>query len=575
MANSWLDGGAEVLHWRTDETLFSWCSRYHDLSLNLHDWVTGWQLFGHRRQGRAHDLPSHIDTWVDRTRGRLGDARSVVLEHTLLPYFLAWRPAAQGEAAITAMRGDSIGSLKFTLGLLTGRFGAAHPLKVCPHCLDEDRQASGRAHWHLRHQWPGVWWCQDHGAHLLQLVADGPGPRPRCWCLPHDDALRPGLMQDGPRATALDPALEGRIAHLAALTMSAAGAPIGSLADPQRLAGAYRMQMVRLGWLTRPDRITWGALWPRLRNQWQPMVALPELQTWSGEASWHAQAARLLYARGGYTHPLRHLLMIEALFPDWSSFVDGVENVPPQDALIAPQVLQPEDSGPAAAPVAVRSPEVPTSETSPVSARALARALHISVHTAQARGAQQGLVFERRPLLLRAEERGRARVWLLKGCPVAEVAEELQVSLSSVYRILQTDPALDWAWRQARLGAQRDQRRALWLSVFQQWPSLTILLARRLEPACYQWLYRHDRAWLRDTSRALAAAGERGNRVEGRWRVVDEHLARQVEVVALALSEREALALPALLDGLPALRRRLGRLHVLPRTVAVMERLFR
>lgn len=566
---------APALHWRADETLFSWCSRYHDLSLNLHDWVTGWQLFGDWRKGRAHDLPSRIDTWVDRTEGQLGDARSLILEHTLLPYFLPWRPVAQGEAAIAAMRGDGIGSLKFTLGLLTGRCGADHPLKACPECIAQDLQHFGRAHWRLPHQWPGAWCCLEHRVGLRPHTAGGPDRPQRCWCLPQPVRRGPGLGRGSGLVLSRDPRAEPeRLARLAHFTREATRLPAGALSDPQRLAAVYRQQMVRLGWLSRPDRLPWADLLQELQARWHVWTILPELQTWNGDASWRAQAARLLYARGGYTHPLRHLLMIEALFPDWGSFLLGMETAPALDVDFGQHGRPPPASttvSSATEPISIDS----TPDRHPTSARALARALHISVHTAQARLAAQGQTWIPRPKSLYGPEREQVRSLLRTGRPVAEVGQALKISLSAVYRILQTDPALGAAWRQARLLAERDRRRARWRSLFERWPGLSPVLAHRLEPACHQWLYRHDRDWLQDVSHELTTAAPRGNRVEGRWRVVDQHLARQVEVAALELAEHEGLSLPALLERLPALHRRLGRLNVLPRTTAALERLFR
>lgn len=117
--------------WLPDETLFSLCSRYHSLSGNQSASTTCQQLFGHAQFGTAHDFPSKVGEFATRTRGELGTAESIVLQRSLLPYYLPFRSEADQVDALDAMLGRGIGSLKFRLGILTSRFRANHPLKAC------------------------------------------------------------------------------------------------------------------------------------------------------------------------------------------------------------------------------------------------------------------------------------------------------------------------------------------------------------------------------------------------------------------------------------------------------------
>uniref|UniRef100_UPI00155DC829 TniQ family protein n=1 Tax=Chromobacterium subtsugae TaxID=251747 RepID=UPI00155DC829 len=140
-----------------DETLFSWCSRYHRLAVNGADRNTCMLLFSHYRTGSAHDFPARVAVLADRLQGALGSATEIIRQRTLLPFYLPFRSKLLGLQAEQAMCGQGIGHLKFRLGLLTSGLGAAHPLKACPVCMTEDLALHGWAYWRRCHQLPGVW----------------------------------------------------------------------------------------------------------------------------------------------------------------------------------------------------------------------------------------------------------------------------------------------------------------------------------------------------------------------------------------------------------------------------------
>jgi hypothetical protein len=122
------------LRWLPDETLYSLAARYHRLVGSPISDVVAQRLFGATRRDQ-HDLPGGIDHFVHATSGLLGDAESIIREHTILPLYLPLRPAAQAEEAIQCMRGWWRESLKYRMGILASRCGARHPLKLCSQCL--------------------------------------------------------------------------------------------------------------------------------------------------------------------------------------------------------------------------------------------------------------------------------------------------------------------------------------------------------------------------------------------------------------------------------------------------------
>ena len=88
LPNSGWVGSNYIDQWLPDETLFSVCSRIHTLSGRQRPDPTCLSLFGHPRQGSAHDIPIRVDEFTERTNGVFGDSQSVILERTILPFFL-------------------------------------------------------------------------------------------------------------------------------------------------------------------------------------------------------------------------------------------------------------------------------------------------------------------------------------------------------------------------------------------------------------------------------------------------------------------------------------------------------
>ncbi len=145
-----------VTNWLPDETFYSVCSRQHCILGNTTPSATLAWLFGSPAAGTCHDLPYNLGALNAAARAAWGDSHSIINAHTILPFFLPFRTEEHAHQAKQTMEGPQLGSLKYRLGLLTGRFGAEHPLKACTRCMATDLSEYGCAYWHLSHQYPGV-----------------------------------------------------------------------------------------------------------------------------------------------------------------------------------------------------------------------------------------------------------------------------------------------------------------------------------------------------------------------------------------------------------------------------------
>ena len=120
----WVEQAAPMLDWVEGETLFSLCSRLHQMWGHCSSWQTTQLLFGHRRAGTHHDLPSRLQEFDTRTAQRYGPASELAMERTILRFYRPFVPSAGVRSAAETMRGASVAHLKFRLGLLTSRFRA-------------------------------------------------------------------------------------------------------------------------------------------------------------------------------------------------------------------------------------------------------------------------------------------------------------------------------------------------------------------------------------------------------------------------------------------------------------------
>ena len=176
--------GPSIVSWLPDETLFSLASRYHNLACNATPDQTCAQLFGHKRIGCSHDFPARLRHFVTQTEGLLGSSTEITLQHSLLPFYLAFHPEYRCTNWLTNIEDGSAYLLKAELGILASRFGASHPLKACALCMCEDSRLHHVAYWHVQHQLPGVWVCPVHRCALQIATMKWRGHNRFGWLLP-------------------------------------------------------------------------------------------------------------------------------------------------------------------------------------------------------------------------------------------------------------------------------------------------------------------------------------------------------------------------------------------------------
>lgn len=556
-----------ITDWLPDETLYSACSRYHLVSAHHRPDMTCSELFGHTRQGSSHDFPARVDEFVHRMHGCLGYADEVVLRHTLLPFYLHLRTAMESDNAVAAVKACGLGPLKARLGILASRFGAAHPLKSCVDCMVADLERFHVDYWHRDHQWPGACICLSH-RRPLQIGLGKVNSQGRFhWYLPSD--LKSVVIvepQDaGPRMSLME--------RLTECCVGLGNLPRNFHMDPAALRGTYFQRLVELD-LARPTgSIRVEGCIQLLNRTLQPLCTLRGLSVLADRtATLGDDFVRLLRKPRAVAHPLRHMLVVAALFESWDAFLATyAEQSGQSECALEVQVMLHGEAPRATS--TVQRDLVVNAIVLGNSARFAAGSAGVSVATAMAWAASSGLQSQRRPKKLKADLLPKAIALLRRGSSKESVASAVSVSIETVTRLLRTTPGLQETWHQVRKERQRHTYRVAWQRTAAQLARPTASEVRSMQPAAFAWLYRHDRAWLEEFAAQLSRC-PRSNNASVRWDERDSELARGVQHSAARLAEASGASrvrLAQLCDAIPELKGRLSKLDLLPLTRSALR----
>ncbi|MDD5177536.1 MAG: TnsD family Tn7-like transposition protein [Sterolibacterium sp.] len=563
-----LIGSSPLLEWLPDETLFSLCSRHHQYWGYSTSWQSAQVMFGGRRAGTHHDLPSGLDAFVCRTDANFGTADQIARDRTLLRYYRPFISPTATDTAVQTMRGPSVAHLKFQLGLLTSRFRANHPLKACTSCMRDDVEKNGWVYWHLQHQFPGVWACPLHGEPLLTSTVKSTGVERFLWHLPEDNRLNGDWFAASHSATEA-------LRALATLTTGLVefAADDGWL-DALAVQTTLRTRLAEKGWITAGGnaRVTDAAA--DFLQHCAALRAAPELAGLPSNLEEAKNQIGLLIRplRAG-THPLRLLVAIDWLFDGISEFIGAhVGRTGPDaaghEADLAgdrPAVNASQDERRMMLVRLIRSGE---------STSAAAAKVGVDVATAQAWATIAGIAVGRRPKILKTDIRAALVQDLRNGADKVAAAGQHGISVVTVTRILRTEVGLHVAWRAARTAKAQQSARKAWCELLASHGALGTKLMRAMNPAAYAWLYRNDRAWLTEHTPGARVDATAGRASSVRWDERDDELSGTVHRVVLRLSQDQAgkpLRLWQIYQALPELRAKLSVLERLPLTKLALE----
>ncbi|MFD4838258.1 TnsD family Tn7-like transposition protein [Achromobacter sp. NPDC058515] len=543
----------EVLTWLPDETLYSLCARDHAFSGRHPSAKTSQRIFGHPYHGSRHDIPANLTAFQRNTLGKFSESEErLCRDRTVLGFYLPWQPPGRESEALHAICSGASGRIKSSLGLLSSRFGADHPLKFCYACGQEELAQYGTPYWHREHQLPGIWCCSTHLCMLQVAHVKANGIGRFMWILP-------------PRAVKCSAAVTVSTAWLtfSRLVAEAEHFLRDRRVDYGQLRRVYGAELIKHGYANANSDIKVHAAARDCLFTMHLLQNLPEFrQILSCEQEFEYLVRAVLREDRESRHPLRHLLFIAWLFGTWSRFVsrlsiDGL-SCSVGDVQTDPPLRNSRLHDRAEAVERVRQGG---------SARRVAADLGYSTETVIRWAARAGMCLSRGPDAVRRELAER----LLEGARAVDVARAAGVPVQTVVRFIHAQVGLREKWIAACSERRSREAHGKWESLLEQCPNLGYSELRRREPAVYAWLYRNDRIWLQ-ACQPKCAMNQRGvDRVS--WAERDSLLASELRaaIAARVGVQGARTARQALLSQLPNLRRWERKLHKLP----VSQDLFR
>lgn len=429
-----------------DETLHSLLSRYVRLS-GLGSWAAVFDAAtGDGSFARDLPLPCHLGELLRALPTGVNlDQYTIISRHTLLPYYQPFLTERQLIGAQTQMLNQGGNGLKLRLGLIASRLESTSRTRFCPTCVSKDLKHYGTAYWHRVHQLPGVWICPHDQSPLLAVDHHWLARGLRKLYLPLDEEVQrhsfPLQFDSRQRRSMLSLAQSS-------LRLLQANAP------PQSaiwLREHFLKGATECGLASTSGRLYLSQVADYLGKYFETLPASSEFLILRGAvggqpASW---ITKLLRKPRRTHHPLKYLLLANALSLDLSSVLTYEKN-------ICPQVWRPTPSCSDALDSCVPDGPVP--------------------YLAECVGALK---------------KGDQSIWekAISGAGAQEIARSLGVSAVRVYRAIRSISGGREKWKQMKLIRERTERRGRFTSQYLK------VIAHECKD--YSWLYRNDQVWLK------------------------------------------------------------------------------
>jgi hypothetical protein len=520
-----------------DELLYSLIARYHIRSGSTSPKLTLSELFGSSTIIATIDLPANLNNLTKRLQHLTPNlASDLIAKHTLYPFYQSFLPPQRDRSIRQSMKASKAANIHTRAGIMASAIPAPRYLRFCPQCNATDLELYGELYWHRLHQIPGVLICPKHGVFLQDSSIPTQGfnrheyhaaSLDNCQvverCNSYEDRTREQLQ-----TIATD------IAWLLDRNLPAHA--------PEYFQQQYRSLLIDRGLANSNGRIYGDRLQDDFRSFYERdvLTLLDSTIDENSDANWLLSIARKHHKS---FHPIRHLLFIRFLNETVNRFFS--RNYEYQPFGKAPWICL----NPAA--THYRQPVVTDLKVS----HCLENKQPLGVFTCEC-----GTIYCRTGPDRTEEDKYKigktiafGEVWEEK---LRELVEQQKLGLRAVARELKVDTRtvsryvsrlqLESHWEKRKLPSDAQAhplrvvepkvpeispqlpipkvQRECWLGLQERYPQATKTMLRKLSPATYTWLYRHDRAWLKDNSPAWqqpTAVNERVDWVKRDLEVLD------------------------------------------------------
>jgi len=509
----------------TDETVYSLISRYHLLyggdsfSGTLHS------LLGYRSTVPTSPLPNRLNTLAERLPvGYPLTALQLLELHTLFPYYQPFLTASNSERIKRAMLTSGPCRTEAWAGLLASKIHIDFSLKYCELCVKDDRERFGQPYWHRCHQLPGVIVCATHDS-ALRHIPRSAGQQRHALMLPPEVPESMSLVWNEADMTTT-PML--RLISTMSSDLLFCGLPNIST---DMMRNAYQCVLRAKGLLINGNRIRSSAI----ENEFEPMrrqlYQIPDFGflAVNEPTCWITRFIRQPRAIG---HPLKHITFIAWLFGGWQSFIKAASTPTIVAYTPANPIRRHKEDW------TTQLPELLNRQHMTITAAA--KVVGKSTTTAAVAARRMNLKFKRCPHSITPKIEKKIATRLNALLPLFCIADQLHLSLNTVYRYYRAHPEIMIKRREKLTEIHRTACRVCLLKTIRKYPNAGIKFIRSKINADYTWLYRHDRAFLRSVVSTLPQAVPDRSKQEIKRLQSDRDASSRIRQAARILSKEQS-----------------------------------
>lgn len=303
--------GIRPRQWFPDESLYSFCTRFHILGGDPCPSATLKHHFGRQMHACLQDLPANLDFFAERNNGNLGDWVSLLWDRTMAPFYLPFMSSEKARELVRNMKMGDTARIRTPAMSCTSQLGLHNVLKQCQACVEDDDATHYMAYWHRSHQLPGVWCCPIHDQPLFVSLI-----RPdKQLHLPHAAYVKTNQYR-----------VNDAIRRLSEFTLQACRLDLFFQFDRQKLQRCYSKKLTTgseasFGLGLGSSALNWQAVGKSFFGFLASLREVPTLgvlpDTWHGAA--HLVAV-LLRQKRSLGNPFFHLCLATWLFESFSDF---------------------------------------------------------------------------------------------------------------------------------------------------------------------------------------------------------------------------------------------------------------
>lgn len=468
-----------------DETAYSFLCRLHLRAAHRNFIKDTLPLLGVNASRPANEFPS----FIPRLSTLTGISKIVIVnEMTAFPYY---KPFASNEATDTLLNSLITGhtaSLQSRLGKIASRLPTGFPLVSCPLCVIHDRETYGTAYWHITHQLAGINVCPIHHCYLHMQQRSS-----KRVVLPLTS--KPIELVSNTEAIGFSKLIQHEVNYCP------------STIDLLTIHHCYRHQLAEVDLLTEHNCIKQRLLRHHLINKLKSIHMNTKIEAYfTSQINGHHYPECLFYNVYGMHQPLKHLLLISALFQNWSHFLECLETS--KQSRISTNVNDEPPPNEDTINWAAAFSELKTGS----SLRTVAQSFGTTISTLKIKAAQHNIKVGTRPSKLFYENEMLIVERLKQGDKTRSIASDFDLSVGAIEKVLSKHPELKNVRKKIWFTETKNVRRTELLDYLAKHPNARRNQIKRELNGAYMWLYRNERNWLYKTLPTEIPREQRYNR---------------------------------------------------------------